>query len=232
MDLPRSVTRRGAPSSSCSSRGRPRLGSSRRSCPSAVRRSRSTCGCSSRRAWSWTGRSAPDGCTRSTPTGWRPSAPTGPVLGPVSRRLQGVCRAAARTRTGCRAAPRRWTGRHTVREEAGVKTVSVPPADHGRPGHPNPARDLGVRHTLGSQQHDPRSLCHPRPSRRRTHQRVECLLVTLTQHQRRSNRHTLLSRTHTVKSLTTRDARWVSPSAPSVGSLQALASARLMLRPL
>ena len=77
--------------------------------------------------------------------------------------------------------------------------IAVSPADHGRPGHPDPARDLGVRRTLGSQQHDPRSLCHPRPSRRRTHQRVQCLLITLTKRQRRSNRHTSLSRTHTVK---------------------------------
>ena len=33
--------------------------------------------------------------------------------------------------------------------------IPVPPANHRRPRHPDPLGDLGVRHPIGGQQHDP-----------------------------------------------------------------------------
>ena len=48
--------------------------------------------------------------------------------------------------------------------------VPGPPPVHRRPRHPDPLGDLGVRHPVRGQQHDPRPLRQPRPHRPRPHQ--------------------------------------------------------------
>ncbi len=82
--------------------------------------------------------------------------------------------------------------------------IAAPPGQHRGPRHPDPAADLRVRHTLSGQQHDPGPLRHTSTRRRAPQHRSQSRLITGTQHNRRSNRHTPLSRTPTVKSLTTR----------------------------
>jgi len=47
--------------------------------------------------------------------------------------------------------------------------------------------DLGVRHPLGGQQHDPGPLREPGPQRERTHQAPQLLLVTIAKHQPPNN---------------------------------------------
>ena len=89
-----------------------------------------------------------------------------------------------------------------------ARQIPVTPLDHRRAAHPEPPRDLRVRQTLRSQQHDPRPLRQPRLHRRGPHQRGQLPLITNTQHKRRSNRHTPFSQNHTVKSLSTRDTSY------------------------
>ena len=83
--------------------------------------------------------------------------------------------------------------------------IASTPGQHRRPGDPDPAADFRVRHPLSSEQNDPGALRHPSTRRRAPQHRSQLRLITGTQHNRRSNRHTPLSRTPTVKSLTTRD---------------------------
>src|SRR5262249_42346747 len=85
--------------------------------------------------------------------------------------------------------------------------MPVAPLNRRRTRNPHPATDFRVRHTLGSQQHDPRPLRQPRLHRRGTHQRIQPRLITDTKNKRGSNRHTPLSQNHTVKSLPTRHTR-------------------------
>ncbi len=85
--------------------------------------------------------------------------------------------------------------------------IAATPGQHRGPRHPDPAPDLRVRHTLSSEQHDPGALGHTSTRRRAPQHRSQSRLITGTQHNRRSNRHTPLSRTPTIKSLTTRDTR-------------------------
>jgi len=83
--------------------------------------------------------------------------------------------------------------------------VRVPGRSPGRLGGVSPS-DFRVRHTLSSEQNDPGRLGHTSTRRRAPQHRSQSRLITGTQHNRRSNRHTPLSRTPTVKVLTTRDA--------------------------
>ena len=82
-------------------------------------------------------------------------------------------------------------------DPAGV--VAGPPVHHRRPRRPGPPRDLRVRQPLGGQQHDPRPLRQPGPDRARPHHPLQPRTITLTQDQRRSNRHDSLSRTSNRK---------------------------------
>jgi len=84
--------------------------------------------------------------------------------------------------------------------------VRVPGRSPGRLGGVSPS-DFRVRHTLSSEQNDPGPLGHTSTRRRAPQHRSQSRLITGTQHNRRSNRHTPMSRTPTVKVLTTRDAR-------------------------
>jgi len=84
--------------------------------------------------------------------------------------------------------------------------VRVPGRSPGRLGGVSPS-DFRVRHTLSSEQNDPRALGHTSTRRRAPQHRSQSRLITGTQHNRRSNRHTPMSRTLTVKVLTKRDTR-------------------------
>ena len=89
--------------------------------------------------------------------------------------------------------------------------VRVPGRSPGRLGGVSPS-DFHVRHTLSSEQNDPGASGHPSTRRRAPQHRSQSRLITGTQHNRRSNRHTRLFQKLTVKSLTTRDTRWAEPT--------------------
>jgi hypothetical protein len=63
-------------------------------------------------------------------------------------------------------------------------------------------------HGTRRQQHDPGPLRRPGLPGRGPHQSSQIRFITRTQHQRRSNRHSSLSRTHTVKSLPTHNTMY------------------------
>jgi hypothetical protein len=84
-----------------------------------------------------------------------------------------------------------WLGNVVQPGRASV-FVAGPPGQHRLASHPDPLCDLGVPHTLRSQQHDPRPLRQPRPHTRRPSQALQLGLVALPERQRRrrTTRHT------------------------------------------
>jgi hypothetical protein len=64
--------------------------------------------------------------------------------------------------------------------------AAVPPADHGRPRHPDRPGDLRVRNPVRGQQHHPRPLGQPGRHARQPRQIRRPVPVTLTQHKSRS----------------------------------------------
>jgi len=80
-------------------------------------------------------------------------------------------------------------------------------------------RDLGMSNTVSRRQHDPRPQRESRTDRAGTGQGLQPRPITLTQHQRRSNRHASLSRTTNRKhSYDTQHYRAVAGAATATRS--------------